>query len=109
MKIYIYLAIAVIICILIAIGLSSIFTATFKVANEMQYYEVSNDSAKVQIHTHMPIDSVELLLGTPQKYHTYSVAGSEYHTYEYLYPGSSKDYDLKLEFKDSKLISVEQK
>ena len=97
MKFLVYIGIALLICVAIAIGLTYVFSKSFEEANDMQRYEIVTDSATITIHTHMPIDSVELLLGKPQKYHTYSIAGSEYHTYEYLLHSEDTEQDLKLE------------
>lgn len=97
------------VCVAIAIGLTYIFSKSFEEANDIQRYEVVTDSNTVTIHTHMPIDSVEFLLGKPQKYHTYSIAGSEYYTYEYILQSEDTNKNLKLEFKDNILFKVEQR
>ena len=107
-KILLYIFITLGVLLVISIGLTYIFSKSFEQANDMQKYEISIDSTKVTIHTHMPIDSVEMLLGKPQKYHTYSVAGSEYHTYQYLINVKNTGQTLKLEFKDNRLFNVEQ-
>lgn len=108
MKIKLYIAIALIVFISIAIGLIYVFSRTFESAHGVKLYTVQTDSSTVEIHTNMPIDSVEMLLGKPEKYHTYSVAGSEYHTYEYPINTNGERHGLKLEFKDNKLFSVEE-
>ena len=74
MKFFIYIGIAMLVCIAIAIGLTYVFSKSFEEANNIQRYEIVTDSNTVTIHTHMPIDSVELLLGKPQKYHIPSQA-----------------------------------
>lgn len=109
MKFFVYIGIAMLVCVAIAIGLTYIFSKSFEEANDIQRYEVVTDSNTVTIHTHMPIDSVEFLLGKPQKYHTYSIAGSEYHTYEYILQSEDTNKNLKLEFKDNILFKVEQR
>ncbi len=107
-KIQIYIGAVLLSLLILSIGLTYIFSKTFEKANDIQQYEVVTDSTTVEIHTQMSIDSVEMLLGKPQKYHTYSVAGSEYHTYQYLFDRKGTNYSIKLEFKDKRLFNVEQ-
>ena len=108
MKVKLYIVLALVVCVSVAIGLTFLFTKSFKAAHSIHQYTFHTDSTTVHIHTNMPIDSVEMMLGQPEKYHTYSIAGSEYHTYEYPLKDNGKRISLKLEFKDNKLFNVEQ-
>lgn len=108
MKILSYIGIAVIICLVITICLTSIFQDSFDDANDTRHHVVITDSSKLTIHTNMPIDSVELLLGMPEQHRTYSIAGSEYQTYQYRINNKGNYYNLVLEFKDNILFDIQQ-
>ena len=74
---------------------------------EVQFVEVKGRKGKVTLHTGMPKDSVQILVGKPDKVDLNSIGNSTYESWGYKL---KKNYlsDLDIEFQDGKLKSVRQ-
>lgn len=74
---------------------------------EVQYVEVKGKKGKVTLHTGMPKDSVQTLVGKPDKVDLHSIGNTAYETWGYKLKNNYIS-DLDIEFKDGKLKSVRQ-
>lgn len=73
----------------------------------IQYVEVKGKKGNVTIHTGMPKDSVQLLVGKPDKVNLYSIGNTTHETWGYKLKNNYLS-DLDIEFEDGKLKSVRQ-
>ena len=74
---------------------------------EVQYVEVKGKKGNVTLHTGMPKDSVQTLVGKPDKVDLHSIGNTAYETWGYKLKNNYLS-DLDIEFKDGKLKSVRQ-
>jgi hypothetical protein len=74
---------------------------------EVQYVEVKGKKGNVTLHTGMPKDSVQILVGKPDKVDLHSIGNTTYETWGYKLKNNYLS-DLDIEFKDGKLKSIRQ-
>lgn len=74
---------------------------------EVQYIEVKGKKGNVTLHTGMPKDSVQILVGKPDKVDLHSLGNSTFEGWGYKIKNSYVS-DLDIEFKNGKLESVRQ-
>ena len=75
---------------------------------DIQYIEVKGKKGNVTLHTGMPKDSVQILIGKSDKVDLHSIGNTTYETWGYKLKKNSYYPDLNIEFKDGKLKSVRQ-
>jgi hypothetical protein len=74
---------------------------------EVQYVEVKGKKGNVTLHTGMPKDSVQALVGKPDKVDLHSIGNTAYESWGYKLKNNYVS-DLDIEFKDGKLKSIRQ-
>ena len=74
---------------------------------EVQYVEVKGKKGNVTLHTGMPKDSVQILVGKPDKVDLHSIGNTAYETWGYKLKNNYLS-DLDIEFEDGKLKSIRQ-
>jgi len=77
---------------------------------EVQYIEVKGKKGNVTLHTGMPKDSVQILIGKPDKVDLHTTGGYAFENWGYIINKTygSKIADLDIDFVDGKLRSVHQ-
>ena len=94
------------------LGQELIETLSHNLANlnqeaEIQYIEVKGKKGNVTLHTGMPKDSVQILVGKPDKVHLRSYGNTALEDWGYKIRNSYVS-DLDINFEDGKLKSIRQ-
>ena len=74
---------------------------------EIQYVEIKGKKGTVTIHTGMPKDSVQMLVGKPDEINLFESGNTSYEEWGYKL-GNKYGTDLDIKFKDGKLEGVRQ-
>jgi hypothetical protein len=75
---------------------------------EVQYIEVKGKKGNVALHTGMPKDSVQMLLGKPDQVELSKILNANYEKWGYKLKNKFIS-DLDIDFKDGKLEGVRQR
>jgi hypothetical protein len=74
----------------------------------VQFVDVKGRKGNVTLHTGMPKDSVQILIGKSDKVDLHSIGNTTYETWGYKLKKNSYYPDLEIKFEDGKLKSVRQ-
>jgi hypothetical protein len=77
---------------------------TMQTPKNYQYFELSTKSGIVRLHTEMPKDSVQILMGRPTSNDVSDIAGDVHETWEYLGRNKTAN-EFTIGFMNGKLIS----